>query len=114
MPVERRLERNWSVTPLPSRKRKPAADAANFIFARDERTFCVAEQAWSQGKGGDHQACGAKKNVRWSRRSKNSMEQHKHPPHDGLSRGDCGNARGRLYEAFVLQRGRARAGAEFW
>jgi len=45
--VERRLERNWSVTPLPSRRRKLAADAANFIFARDERTFCVAEQAWS-------------------------------------------------------------------
>jgi hypothetical protein len=45
--VERRLERNWSVTPLPIRRWKPAANAANFISARDERTFCVAEQAWS-------------------------------------------------------------------
>jgi hypothetical protein len=29
------------------------------IAARDERIFCGAEQAWSQGKWGDQQACEA-------------------------------------------------------
>ena len=48
--AERRLERSRSATPPPSRRRKPAADAANLI-ARDERVFCGAEQAWSQVKG---------------------------------------------------------------
>jgi len=72
--VERRLERSRSATPLPSRRRKPAAVAANLIVARDERSFCGAEQTCSRGKGGDRQVCGAKKNERWSRRSKNSME----------------------------------------
>jgi len=47
---ERRLERR-SATPLPSRRRKAAADAANLIVARDERSFCGAEQTWSRGKG---------------------------------------------------------------
>jgi hypothetical protein len=37
--------------------------------ARDERGFCEAEQARSQGKRGDRQACEAKQKLRWSRRN---------------------------------------------
>ena len=38
------------------------------MLARDERVFCEAEQAWSQGIRGDCQACGVKQKARWSRR----------------------------------------------
>jgi hypothetical protein len=40
--------------------------------ARDERGFCEAEEARSQGKRGDRQACEAQQKLRWSRRE-NSM-----------------------------------------
>ncbi len=43
------------------------------MLARDERVFCGAEQAWSQGKRGDHQACGEKQKSRWSWRE-NSVD----------------------------------------
>jgi hypothetical protein len=38
--------------------------------ARDERGFCEAEQARSQGSRGDRQACEEKQKSRWSRRVK--------------------------------------------
>jgi hypothetical protein len=66
--AERRRERSRSATLPPNRRRKPAAVAANPIAARDERDFCEAEQAWSQEKWGDRQACEVKQKLRWSRR----------------------------------------------
>ncbi len=39
------------------------------MATRDERGFCEAELAWSQGKRGNRQACEAKQKMRWSRRN---------------------------------------------
>ena len=53
--AERRLERSRSATPPPSRRRKPAADAANPLPLVTSARFCGVARASSRGKRGDGQ-----------------------------------------------------------
>jgi hypothetical protein len=58
--------------------------------ARDERIFCEAEQARSQGKRGDRQACEAKQKLRWSRRNNSFTIQKPENPFLTLRRHSVG------------------------
>jgi len=55
--------------PPPSRRRKPAADAANSIAARDEGVLCAVERARLVGNRAAVSR-EAKQRTRWSRRIK--------------------------------------------
>ena len=65
---ERLAERSRSATLPPSRRRKPAAVAANSIAARDERAVLRRGTGVVERATGRRAARGAQQTVRWSRR----------------------------------------------
>jgi len=67
---QRLAKRSRSATPAAEPQTEARRHCGNSPMpARDERIFCEAEQARSQGKQGDRQACEAKQKLRWSRRN---------------------------------------------